>query len=38
LSEAFRPGPEQLRGARAWLVRIIARRAVEMLKAQDEGG
>jgi hypothetical protein len=37
LAEAFRPGPEQLRGARAWLVHVIARRAVEMLKAEDEG-
>ena len=33
--ELFRPTPEQVRGARAWLVRVVARRAVEILKAQE---
>jgi hypothetical protein len=33
--ELFRPTPEQIRGARAWLVRVVARRAVEILKAQE---
>jgi hypothetical protein len=31
----FQPTPEQIRGARAWLVRVVARRAVEILKAQE---
>jgi CHASE2 domain-containing sensor protein len=34
--ELFRPTPEQIRGARAWLVRVVARRAVEILKAQEK--
>jgi hypothetical protein len=33
--ELFRPTPEQVMGARAWLVRVVARRAVEILKAQE---
>jgi hypothetical protein len=31
----FRPSSEQIRGARAWVVRVVARRAVEILKAQE---
>ena len=33
--ELFRPTPEQTKGARAWLVRVLARRAVEILKARE---
>jgi hypothetical protein len=33
--ELFRPTPEQIMGARAWLVRVVARRAVEILKSQE---
>lgn len=33
--ELFRPSPEQIKGARAWLVRVVARRAVEILKARE---
>ena len=33
--ETFRPSPTQVQQARAWLVRVVARRAVEILKAQE---
>ena len=33
--ETFRPSPEQLRQARSWLVQVVARRAVEILQAQE---
>jgi hypothetical protein len=33
----FRPGRQQIRNARGWLVRVIARRAVDKLKAQETG-
>jgi len=36
LDESFRPSAEQLGKARRWLVRTLARRAVEILKAQDQ--
>lgn len=35
LSEGCRLRPEQAREARKWLVRVVARRAVEILKAQE---
>ena len=35
--ELFQPSREQVRDARRWLVRVIARRAVEILKAQETG-
>ena len=34
--EPFRPTPEQITQARAWLVRVVARRAVEILQAQEK--
>ena len=36
LCEMFRPSPEQVQQARNWLVRVIARRAVEILNTQEE--
>jgi hypothetical protein len=33
--ELFRPTPEQIKRARAWLVRAVARRAVELLKVRE---
>lgn len=33
--DALRPSVDQVREARAWLVRVIARRAVEIVKAQE---
>jgi len=33
--ELFQPSRRQVRDARAWLVRIIARRAVNILRAQE---
>lgn len=35
--ELFQPSRQQVRDARSWLVRVIARRAVEILKAQETG-
>jgi hypothetical protein len=35
--ELFRPSRRQIRDARSWLVRVIARRAVDILKAQETG-
>ena len=34
--EVFWPAAEQVSGARAWLVRVVARRAVEILKEQEK--
>ena len=31
----FHPTPEQIAGARKWLVKTLARRAVELLKGHD---
>ncbi len=36
LSEGCRLRPEQAREARMWLVRVVARRAVEIVKAQEQ--
>ncbi len=36
LSEGCRLRPEQAREARKWLVRVVARRAVEIVKAQEQ--
>jgi hypothetical protein len=33
----FQPSREQMRDARSWLVRVVARRAVDILKAQEAG-
>jgi len=35
--ELFRPTRRQIEDARSWLVRVIARRAVDILKAQETG-
>ena len=35
--ELFQPSRQQIRDARSWLVRVIARRAVDILKAQETG-
>jgi hypothetical protein len=35
--ELFRPNRRQIEDARSWLVRVIARRAVDILKAQETG-
>jgi len=35
--ELFQPSRQQMGDARSWLVRVIARRAVEILKAQETG-
>jgi len=35
--ELFQPSRRQIRDARSWLVRVIARRAVDILKAQETG-
>jgi len=35
--ELFRPTWQQIEDARSWLVRVIARRAVDILKAQETG-
>jgi hypothetical protein len=35
--ELFQPSRQQVGDARSWLVRVIARRAVEILKAQETG-
>lgn len=35
--ELFRPSRQQIRDARSWLVRVIARRAVDILRAQETG-
>jgi hypothetical protein len=35
--ELFRPTRRQIDDARSWLVRVIARRAVDILKAQETG-
>ena len=35
--ELFQPSRQQVRDARSWLVRVIARRAVEILQAQETG-
>ena len=35
--ELFQPSRRQGRDARSWLVRVIARRAVDILKAQETG-
>ena len=31
----LQPSPEQLEGARSWLVRVVARRAVDILRAEE---
>ncbi len=35
--ELFQPNGQQLRDARSWLARVIARRAVEILSDQEVG-
>ena len=35
--ELFRPTRQQVEDARSWLVRVIARRAVDILQAQETG-
>ncbi|HOA73846.1 MAG TPA: hypothetical protein PLV57_20490 [Phycisphaerae bacterium] len=35
--ELFQPSRRQIRNARSWLVRVIARRAVDILNAQETG-
>lgn len=35
--ELFQPSRRQIRSARSWLVRVIARRAVDILKAKETG-
>jgi hypothetical protein len=35
--ELFQPSRQQIRDAQSWLVRVIARRAVDILKAQETG-
>lgn len=35
--EIFQPSQRQMQQARSWLVRVVARRAVDILKAQETG-